>query len=392
MTDSISNVLDAFDSFSTDDVCSIQRLQSAMESESVVLATSLNERIALGKEQRGGMNLGLWNRLESVWQFAASRLCGRERTGTESNNGTGSGSGGGGGDANLGFLLALARFTRNLVAQVLHNQLQAYRCEPHIRQCLHYLTSWIMLQRQDVLPLTRILVQTLSNMITGNPELCTSLWTVYMADAEDSNILLRLLVMDDVKTLVACLVLMLNTTTAKNEPNRILFVESRAGQRVAIKLLTKMESLFDAPGDSPGANAYDIGYQFLRQLFDQGLGVILYNSLEHEDPVMPHQRTLLKLLDGYLQALSTSLSIHPAYAVSMPSLYTSLVFKTHGSIKASLSASPDPHLPALSEALVLSAQCCQAMLLRESESGDRPTYQAMERETMNGTGCIELTI
>ncbi|KAG8798846.1 hypothetical protein FRC17_007303 [Serendipita sp. 399] len=162
-----------------------------------------------------------------------------------------------------------------------------------------------------------------------------------------------------------------------------------------------MESLFDAPEGSPGASAYDIGYQFLRQIFDQGLAVTLYNSLSHEDPVMPHQRTLLKLLDGYLQALPSSSPVHSSYALSMPRLYTSLASKTYESIKSSLSGdgtnfTPDPHLPVLSEALVLAAQCCQLLLLRESETilkdGETSIYRAMEQETSDGEGCIELTI
>jgi hypothetical protein len=111
--------------------------------------------------------------------------------------------------------------------------------------------------------------------------------------------------------------------------------------------------------------------------------------------MLPHQRTLLKLMDGYFQT-STAL-VHTNYTHSIPRLYSNLVAEILLSIKRSLAAEPvvpEPHLPALGEGVVLAAQCSQTLLLRESDSplSNRLTLNVMMAEGADGVGSIELTV
>jgi hypothetical protein len=113
---------------------------------------------------------------------------------------------------------------------------------------------------------------------------------------------------------------------------------------------------------------------------------------------MAYQRTLLKLLDGYFQA--SGVTFHTTYSQSIPRLYSSLLSKASHSVESSLSqesssASPDLNLPALAEGLALTAQCVQALLLHELETGSmlaREAIAQMERKEMERKGCIELTV
>lgn len=115
-------------------------------------------------------------------------------------------------------------------------------------------------------------------------------------------------------------------------------------------------------------------------------------SSRDEEPILPYQCTLLKLLDGYLQA--PTVVFHATYSRAIPRLYSSLVAKTSTSIEASISnslATPDSHLPSLAEGTTLVAQCVQALLLREHGSEPKARRQ-MELQKMHETGVIEFTI
>lgn len=320
----------------------------------------------------------LWQRLDLAWKTFTERVTKAEHL--ESGD--------------IQTLLTLARFTRNLVAGVAENQVEAFNFEPYIRSAIRYLTSWTMLQREEVRQLTRFLVQALSNIVTSNPELSSSLWQSYMRDAEDSNLFLRILVVEDIKGLIAGFVLLLNVTNGSRDSLRLL-VETKAGRRVADKLLTRMAILLEAPEGSEEAQACDIGYQFIKQVFEHGLAVDLYEHIAQEgEPVMANQRILLKLFDGYLQSPTMETSIEAYYARDIPKLYLIIAYKSLKSIKTSLETaeSPDGHLPVLSEALVLVAQCCQALLLREATSTHRPILQQMRIKRIQGQGTVEVTI
>lgn len=113
------------------------------------------------------------------------------------------------------------------------------------------------------------------------------------------------------------------------------------------------------------------------------------------EAVLPHQRTLLKLVDGYFQ--TPMAIIHTSYAKSIPRLYSDLVTEMLVSINRFLASelvAPEQRLPELGEGVVLAAQCSQALLLRESESplNERPTLNCMVSEEVGGVGVIELTV
>ncbi|KAG8822187.1 hypothetical protein FRC17_009641, partial [Serendipita sp. 399] len=131
MTDLAADLFEAFESFvSTGDEGILRGLRVAMEGESIALARSVTKREELG---RGG--LVLWDGLDSVWRFATARLCHRvpllNRSEQEGDGGRYEVVANGNGDeatkeeSDREFLLALARFTRNLVAQVSDNQNRA---------------------------------------------------------------------------------------------------------------------------------------------------------------------------------------------------------------------------------------------------------------------------
>ena len=107
--------------------------------------------------------------------------------------------------------------------------------------------------------------------------------------------------------------------------------------------------------------------------------------------MLPHQRTLLKLLDGYVH--NQKIAIHTDYTRSIPQLYAGLITQTLASIRRSLvvePTAPEQHLPGLGEGVVLAAQCSQALLLQESELPlkNRLTLKCMVSEL----GSIELTV
>ncbi|KIM34276.1 hypothetical protein M408DRAFT_19203 [Serendipita vermifera MAFF 305830] len=334
-----------------------------------LLAKDPGERVNIGKGKE------LWDGLYRLWPRVAQRCLEASQPG----------------QLDVELLCSTARFTRNLVAGTPTNQAAAFRVEPQIRSLIHYFTSFMMLQIPSVVSALHLLLQTLSNVITDNSELSSSLWRDYMAIPDDRNILIRSLSVDDVKMSTTCFVLMLNATR-DNPDSCNLFVQSKAGQRVAVTLLNRVAVLIDAPEGSPEATACDIAYQFMKPIFDLGLAVTLFDAFRIEDePMLPHQRILLKLLDGYFHNRTVKRSTE--YAQGIPRLYASLTTDMLASIKRSLAAEPivpESHLPALAEGVVLAAQCSQALLLQESEMplDDRLTLRCMVKEV----GSIELTV
>jgi len=120
---------------------------------------------------------------------------------------------------------------------------------------------------------------------------------------------------------------------------------------------------------------------------------------QFRDPntVTPHQRTLLKLLDGYFQMNPTS--VHMAFAQDFPPLFMSLCSASIGSIKRAMPSQtdtntdfhPDRHLPPICEALVLVSQCIQTILLREGEQVTRGLREGL-KIFAEGGGAIEKTV
>lgn len=165
----MSDALKTLGELKVDDLGSYWAVCNALDAESKLLARDEDHRRFLGQQPTP-----LWQRLDLAWKTFTERVTKAEHL--ESGD--------------IQTLLTLARFTRNLVAGVAENQVEAFNFEPYIRSAIRYLTSWTMLQREEVRQLTRFLVQALSNIVTSNPELSSSLWQSYMRDAEDSNLFL----------------------------------------------------------------------------------------------------------------------------------------------------------------------------------------------------------
>jgi hypothetical protein len=121
--------------------------------------------------------------------------------------------------------------------------------------------------------------------------------------------------------------------------------------------------------------------------------------IQFRDPntVTPHQRTLLKLLDGYFQMNPTS--VHMAFAQDFPPLFMDLSSAAIGSIQQAMPSQtdsnidihPDRHLPPICEALVLVSQCVQTILLREGEQVSRELREGL-KTSAEGNGAIEKSV
>ncbi|KAJ3517733.1 hypothetical protein NLJ89_g323 [Agrocybe chaxingu] len=196
----------------------------------------------------------------------------------------------------------LAKFTRNLVAGVPANQLRAYENEPDIRRLLHFYTSWSAMEDPKAMATARALTQALSNMVTTNDTLVATLWESYLNLAEDQVVLIRLLGSPDAKTLLTTLVFILNCIHGSRKRAQLL-VKTRVGVRISIGLLDNMVRLHEAEEGSDAAKAFDVGYTIFTQFVEAGMIPDLYKKFALKGEIVtPHQTTLLKLVDSYLQS------------------------------------------------------------------------------------------
>ncbi|KIJ20811.1 hypothetical protein PAXINDRAFT_160284 [Paxillus involutus ATCC 200175] len=308
---------------------------------------------------------------------------------------------------------SLAKFTRNLVAGITTNQQNAFENEPSLRRVLYAHSSWLATQDPQSYAVTRMSVQTLSNMVTSNEALMSRLWDTYMNLPEEQVVLVRLLSSPDTRTILSLLVLMVNCIHESSQ-RRGLLAETRVGARVCVALLDRMVNLYDAEDSSDGGKAFDYGYHLFAHLFDGGFAPQLYANLKVADEVIaPHQTTLLKLLDSYLQ------SSHPSSVlVGMCPMLTACFFELStfsqeavskaigkGSMEDADGPSGDcpPEtldllLPKACEALVLVTQCIVSIMLTSerlstsgiSENDLRPLFR--DALSSRGNGIAVSTI
>ncbi|KIM82958.1 hypothetical protein PILCRDRAFT_69997 [Piloderma croceum F 1598] len=292
------------------------------------------------------------------------------------------------------FTVNLATFTRNVVAGVPHSQKQVYEIEPEIRRLLHFHTSWSSTQDNQSFKVTRALVQALSNIVTANDALISKLWELYINLPEEQVILIRLLASPDASTVLSVLVFMVNCLNENEQRSRMLCT-TPVGARVCITLLDRMVTLFDAVEPSDGAKAFDIGYNLFTRLFDRRLAPELYSNLSIADEIIaPHQTTLLKLLDSYLQ-LSKESNIHRQLCPMLSETFFRMMEYAQHAIRRALgpNASDGPSsgssgivnievtsegiappqdldlfLPKVCEALVLTTQCIATITLEEEQN------------------------
>ncbi|KAJ4000874.1 spinocerebellar ataxia type 10 protein domain-containing protein [Lentinula boryana] len=282
--------------------------------------------------------------------------------------------------------VSLARFIRNLVASVPYNQIKAFEDEQIIRRLLHYYTSWSSMEDEEASFAARILTQMLSNIITGNEALISTLWGTYFNLQEDQVVLVRLLASPDNRVLLAALTMIISCMHESRSRTKML-TRMPIGARICIKLLDDMVKLYDADEGSDGARAFDVGYSIFTRIIEFGLVPDLYSKLAMTDEIVtPHQTTLLKLLDSYLQSTPVSspgtksriTKTHARLCPMLSSLFFSLSTYAQTAIRKSLRSSvsdyksDDTHsppaeldvlLPKVCEALVLTAQCIITIIL-----------------------------
>ncbi|GJJ11219.1 hypothetical protein Clacol_005451 [Clathrus columnatus] len=254
-------------------------------------------------------------------------------------------------------ILSLARFTRNLVAGVPVNQENAFELEPDIRSVIFRLTSFVEINKKESHPITRMIIQTLSNVVTGNMELCRRLWSTYITISEEQEILVRLLDSPDIKTVNVTLILIFNSLSSTSE------ITARNILRIFIKILDRTEDINSKENESrEDEETFLLSYRIFENIFDGASANRLFMSLSVKgEPITPHQTTFLKLLDSYLRDIK-SIRNRPSscnYAFLTDTLlylssYTQQAIKQ---FSTSEQQGLDVRLPKVSAAVILLAQC-----------------------------------
>ncbi|PPR03220.1 hypothetical protein CVT26_008068 [Gymnopilus dilepis] len=312
-------------------------LTAVLEHTAQSLAQSDVVRTDAGADPR------LWADLRKLWRdLTRMQLSFWDNDDSDDEDNEGSGSGHE--DSLRAISTSLAKFTRNLVAGVPENQSRAYENEPDMRRLLHFYTSWSAMEDSESVATARLLTQALSNTVTANDALVARLWETYMNLPEDQVVLMfictngsrtemqasRLLGSPDPRTLLTTLIFILNcihgskkrASTASNVSvySRQLLAKTKVGVRICIGLLDNMVSLHEAEEGSDGAKAFDVGYAIFTQFIEGGMVPDLYKKFSIPNEIVtPHQTTLLKLVDSYLQ----STQLNPT-SIQVPE-----VLKTH---------------------------------------------------------------
>ncbi|KAG6817540.1 hypothetical protein H0H87_007508 [Tephrocybe sp. NHM501043] len=140
-------------------------------------------------------------------------------------------------------------------------------------------------------------------MVTTNEALMSKLWETYLNLPEDQVVLIRLLSSPDPRTVLTVLIFIHNCIHGSRMRSTML-TRTVVGARVCVSLLDDMLKLYEAEESSVGAQAFDVGYDILTQLIEQGLVPDLYGKFTISDEIVtPHQTTLLKIVDSYLQSI-----------------------------------------------------------------------------------------
>lgn len=278
----------------------ISALVTTLDLIANVLAQNDQARVHFGSVE------GFWSDLRKLWRdLARAQFTFWDGDDSEGEGGESQETG-----HDLRFMCgSLAKFTRNLVAGVPQNQTRAIENEPDIRRLLHYHTSWTAMEDEQSIAIARTLAQALSNIVTTNEPLMSNLWNIYMDLPEDQVILIRLLASPDPRTLLTVFIFILNCIHGSRKRAKML-TRTTVGARVCISLLDDMLKLYDAEESSEGAQAFDVGYDILTHLIEQGLVPDLYSKFIIPDEIVtPHQTTLLKIVDSYLQSVQMNATL-----------------------------------------------------------------------------------
>ncbi|KAF9074916.1 spinocerebellar ataxia type 10 protein domain-containing protein [Rhodocollybia butyracea] len=307
--------------------------------------------------------------------------------------------------------VSLARFTRNLVAGVPENQARSFESEPIVRRLLHYYTSWSSMEDEEATFAARVLTQMLSNIITGNETLISRLWEMYLNLPEDQVVLIRLLAAPDSRILLAVIV-MIASCVHESRARTEALTRTAVGGRICVTLLDDMAKLYDADEASDGGRAFDVGYSIFIRIIELGLIPDLHAKLTiPNETVTPHQTTLLKLLDSYLQstpeANSRIAKIDTELCPMLSNLFFSLSSYAQIAIRKSLGSEPnkseafnppaelDVLLPKVCEALVLVTQCIVTIVLAEQNPkaiSPRDFHAFFNQIRAEGLGLVEYLV
>ncbi|KAI0031268.1 spinocerebellar ataxia type 10 protein domain-containing protein [Vararia minispora EC-137] len=269
-------------------------------------------------------------------------------------------------------VIGLAKMTRNLVAGVPQNQERAFAIEPSIRRLIRVYTAWTREADEEARVATRLLTQTLSNIVTANDPLQDDLWRRYLVSADEGNVLLRLVQSHDPRTLIALIVLLHNCVSSSATRSASL-ARSNTGIHVLVALLDKLEFYSEAEEPDQG-KVFDLGYALFSSLFKHGQFSELYTRTTiPTESISPSQMTLLRLTDAYLQSRTgaqsdddvalTGALIHVFHSLS--DAVQAAIRQVVGENCKVFSSALDLQLPATCAALVLGTQCLVALLLAE---------------------------
>ncbi|KAF8517969.1 spinocerebellar ataxia type 10 protein domain-containing protein, partial [Hysterangium stoloniferum] len=317
-------------------------------------------------------------------------------------------------------ILCLARFTRNLAAGVQENQISAFGNENELRTILHRLTSFSELQDETLYPVTRMLVQTLSNIVTMNGSLAQRLWNIYICLSDDQEIVVRLLASPDIATVNSTLVLILNSINA--DQHVLSSFLSSNGIRILVKILDHTEDwvVQDVPEKDDG-ECFAVSYRIFVRFLQGGLAAKLYDYLSMDnEPITPQQTTFLKILDSYSRDLINDDIVYRGDYKFLVEAFVELCAYFQSAIKCSLGITTsssivniengsaaehsgettlqnlDLRLPKVSAGLILVSQCLNTLCLREHENLDadkriEPGCHAIHI-SMQGDGVVESLI
>ncbi|KAH9034665.1 spinocerebellar ataxia type 10 protein domain-containing protein [Lactarius hengduanensis] len=280
-----SQLLQVFSSLNSDIYAFSSALRADLDDLSQEIASNKALRVQLGSQQPP-----IWAPLHELWTRLQSVGSGSDHTPSQ----------------HIYLVVGLAKFTRNLVADVPFNQKNAFIIEPHIRQLIYLYTAWTKDGDESTFTVTRILAQTLSNLVTGNQELIDQFWDVQMRTPEEKSILIRLTGLPDPRSLTSVLVLVMNCIYDSHERGYTL-VTTSIGVRVCVSILDRLEGLLDCPESGDEGKVFELGYGLFSRLFQLGLFPEVYRRTSMQDEVIsPSQTTLLKLVDSFLQSIPAS--------------------------------------------------------------------------------------
>ncbi|KZT63130.1 hypothetical protein DAEQUDRAFT_734174 [Daedalea quercina L-15889] len=408
----MKRIRDALGSYEDGVYDALDHLLAELHTCSAELAKDEHYRRNIGIE-----NAGLWKLIQGLWRLTSTEISDVD-------------------DINLRhteLCINVARFTRNIVAGVSANQEQAFENEGAIRSLVNFYTSYSAIQDSATYPAARMLVQTLSNMVTGNDALMARLWKTYMTLPEEQLILLRLLTSPDAKTVSSTFVLVLNCLHSSSERMEGLITAPR-GPRLTITMLDRISALAESEAEDEN-HVFDIGFELFTNVIEAGLTPALYKTIHMPgEPITPPQTTLLKLLDSYLHKSSRGLQVkarNDALVHMLVDTLLDLAAYARDAIRRALgsaddlqgpsgsgqqveerqppsgvgseSTPPPPKeldllLPKVSEALVLVTQCLTTLTLTSTEqphnAGNSGKVKAMLAEacSADGEGLVEVLV